>query len=119
IMPELPAAQRALLARNVKVPLVYTNVLVRNWRPWVELKLHTIGAPKSFHSRVALDYPVSLGGYRHARDPGEPMCLHLVHAPNTPGKGLDARTQYRLGAERLLKMTFADFEDRIRDELDR
>ena len=34
-------------------------------------------------------------------------------------RGLDARTQFRIGRARLLDMTFADFEDKIRDELDR
>jgi spermidine dehydrogenase len=119
LMPDLPATQREALARNVKTPLVYTNVLVRNWRPWVALKVHDISAPMSFHSRVKLDFPVSLGGYRHARDPGEPICLHLVHVPGAPNQGLDARAQFRIGQGKLLAMTFADFEDRIRDELDR
>jgi spermidine dehydrogenase len=119
IMPELPVPQREALARNVKTPLVYTNVLVRDWRPWVHLGVHDISAPMSFHSRVKLDFPVSLGGYQHQRDPSEPICLHLVHVPGAPNRGLDARTQFRLGQARLLDMTFADFEDRIRDELDR
>jgi len=119
IAPELPPAQRAALAQNVKAPLVYTNVLVRNWRPWVELKVRDISAPMSFHSKVALDFPVSLGGYRHARDPAQPMLLHLVHVPGAPQSGLDARAQFRIGAAQLLDMTFADFETRIHDELDR
>jgi spermidine dehydrogenase len=119
IMPELPVLQRDALARNVKTPLVYTNVLVRDWRPWVRLGVHDISAPMSFHSRVKLDFPVSLGGYRHPRDPSEPMCLHLVHVPGAPNRGLDARTQFRIGRARLLDMTFADFEAKIRDELDR
>jgi len=119
IMLELPVAQREALARNVKTPLVYTNVLVRDWRPWVHLGVHDISAPMSFHSRAKLDFPVSLGGYHHARDPSEPMCLHLVHVPGAPNRGLDARTQFRIGQARLLDMTFADFEAKIRDELDR
>ena len=119
IMPELAAQQREALARNVKTPLVYTNVLVRDWHPWVRLGVHDISAPMSFHSRVKLDFPVSLGGYRHPHDPSEPICLHLVHVPGAPNRGLDARTQFRIGRARLLDMTFADFEDRIRDELDR
>src|SRR5436190_747147 len=73
----------------------------------------------SFHSRAKLDFPVSLGGYHHPRDPSEPMCLHLVHVPGAPNRGLDARTQFRIGQARLLDMTFADFEAKIRDELDR
>jgi spermidine dehydrogenase len=119
IMPELSAEQRAALASNVKTPLVYTNVLVRDWRPWIRLGVHDISAPMSFHSRVKLDFPVSLGGYRHSRDPAEPICLHLVHVPGAPNRGLDARAQFRIGQGELLAMTFADFEDRIHDELDR
>jgi spermidine dehydrogenase len=119
IMPELSKPQREALAQNVKTPLVYTNVLVRNWHPWVALRVSDISAPMSFHSHVKLDFPVSLGGYRHARDPGEPICLHLVHVPGAPNQGLDARAQFRIGRDKLLQMTFADFEAKIRDELDR
>jgi spermidine dehydrogenase len=118
-MPELPAPQRAALAQNVKAPLVYSKVLVRNWQPWVKLGVHEISAPMSFHSRVKLDYPVSLGGYRHPRDRSEPMCLHLVHVPGEPNQNFDARMQFRIGRSKLLTMEFADFEARIRDELDR
>jgi spermidine dehydrogenase len=117
IMPSLPAAQREALAANVKTPLVYTNVLVRNWRPWIELKVSGISAPMSFHNTVALDFPVSMGGYKHPGDPGKPMLLHLAHVPTAPGH--DARTQFRIGQGKLYQMTFADFEERICDELDR
>lgn len=119
IMPQLPAEQRAAMAKNVKTPIVYTNVLVRNWRAWAELKVSSISAPMGFHNLVALDFPVSLGGYRHPRKPDEPMVLHLAHVPGAPNQGLDARTQFRVGQNRLYAMTFADFEARIRDDLDR
>ena len=92
---------------------------MRNWHPWVKLGVHEISAPMSFHSRVKLDYPVSLGGYRHARDPSEPMCLHLVHVPQQLDQGRDARERIRVGRYKLLAMEFADFEMKIRDELDR
>jgi spermidine dehydrogenase len=119
IAPDLPQTQRHALAQNIKTPLVYTNVLVRNWQPWVRLKVHAVSAPMSFHHGVALDFPVSLGGYRNSRDPSEPILLHLVHVPGAPNSGLDARAQFRIGAAKLLAMTFADFEEKIRDELDR
>src|SRR4029077_17392235 len=104
IAPELPRAQRRALAQNVKAPLVYTNVLVRNWQPWINLKVHYISAPMSFHHCVALDFPVSLGGYRHPRDPGAPILLHLEHVPGAPNSGLDGRTQFRIGRAKLLNM---------------
>ncbi len=119
LMPELPQAQREALAQNVKTPLVYTNVVVRNWQPWLALKVSQITAPTSFFSDVALDFPVDLGGYHHPRDPAEPMVLRLEHVPGAPNSGLDARTQFRIGREKIFAMTFADFETRIRDQLDR
>jgi spermidine dehydrogenase len=119
LMPELPQQQRAALSQNVKTPLVYTNVVVRNWQAWRELKVSRIGAPTSFFSEVSLDFPVDLGGYRHPRDPAGPMVLHLEHVPGAPNSGLDARAQFRIGRQKLLTTTFADFEARIRDQLDR
>ena len=119
IAPELPAPQREALAKNVKTPICYTNVLVRNWRAFANLKVNSISAPMGFHHQVSLDFPVSLGGYRHPRDPSEPMLLHLVHVPGAPNQGLDARAQFRIGQGKLYAMTFADFEERIRDDLDR
>ena len=119
IMPELPEAQRTALSQNVKAPLVYTNVLIRNWQAWNNLKVASISAPMSYHSLVKLDYPVSLGRYRCPRKPSEPMILHLVHVPCAPNQGNDARTQYRLGRYELLDTTFEKFEEHIRDDLDR
>jgi spermidine dehydrogenase len=118
LMPDLPQAQREALARNVKTPLVYTNVVTRNWQPWLALKVSDIAAPMSFFNHVALDFPVDLGGYRHPRDPAEPIVLHLEHVPGAPNSGLDARAQFHIGQAKLFAMTFADFETRIRDQLD-
>ena len=47
LMPDLPAVQRAALAQNVKTPIVYTNVVVRDWRAFAALKVHAITAPMS------------------------------------------------------------------------
>jgi len=119
LVPDLPQAQREALALNVKTPLVYTNVVVRNWQPWLTLKVSDIVAPMGFFNHVSLDFPVDLGGYRHPRDPAEPIVLHLEHVPGAPNSGLDARTQFHIGQAKLFSMTFADFEVRIRGQLDR
>jgi spermidine dehydrogenase len=119
IMPSLSEKQRLALAQNVKTPICYANVLLRNWRAFENLKVSSISAPMGFHHQVSLDFPVNLGGYRHSHNPSEPILAHMVHVPGAPNQGLDARTQFRIGQGKLLAMTFADFEDRIRDDLDR
>ena len=119
IMKELSNDQREALAKNVKTPICYTNVLMRDWKAMANLKVSNISAPMSFHHQVSLDFPVSMGGYNCPRDPSEPMLLHLAHVPGAPLQGLDARAQFRIGQGKLMAMSFADFEERIRADLDR
>lgn len=118
LMPELPTVQAQALWENVKAPLAYVKVAVRDWNPWVRLGVHEITNPMGFFSRLKLDYPVSLGTYRCPRTPEEPMLLHLVHVPAQPDGGT-VRERFRAGREAMLAMTLDDFEGRIRDELRR
>ena len=106
----LGAEQAHALSQNVKFPLVYTKVLIRNWHSFMKLGVHEIYAPNQPYSRVKLDYPVDIGGYRHPRDPDQPIGLHLVYVPTTPNAGLDARSQARVGRSKLYAMTFEQME---------
>jgi spermidine dehydrogenase len=119
LMPELPESQKQALALSVKMPLVYTNVAVRNWHAFVELGVHDIYSPHAYFSNTKLDYPVAFGGYRNPRDPSEPVLLHMEHIPLSPNQGLSNVQQFRLGRELLLNTPFAEYEARIVDQLDR
>ncbi len=119
ICPDIDPRQRAALAAAVRSPLVYVNVAVRNWQPWVRLGVHEISNPMGFYSQLKLDYPVSLGRYHCPLTPSEPILLHLVRAPTVPGSGLDMRGAYRAARAQLYAMSFADFEAQLRDELTR
>jgi len=70
-LAELPEPQRRALAYGPKAPLVYVNVALRRWHPFVRRGVHEIWAPGCFYSLVRLDFPVSLPGYRCARTPDE------------------------------------------------
>jgi spermidine dehydrogenase len=118
LIADLGDPQRAALHDNVRAPLVYVNVAVRNWKPWHELGVFYIDNPGGTFS-ASLDFPVSMGGYRFSPDPSQPACLHLMHTPAAPNQGLDMRQQYRAGRTRLYTTPFADFEREIRDELGR
>jgi spermidine dehydrogenase len=115
LCPELPAAQRDALAYAVKVPIVYTNVLTRDWTAWKKLGIRSVHAPNGFFSSLNLDLPVSVGGYLAPRRPEDAMVLHLMRTPCSPG--LPAQDQHRAGRGELLATPFAAFERRIRDEL--
>ena len=117
LCPELPAAQKRGLAYAQKTPIVYANVLVRNWRPWVELGVQGIMAPGSPFTRVALDFPVSMGDYAFAKSPDEPVVLHLGFVPHHP----EARgpEQFAAGRRELFETSFASYEAKIREQLQR
>jgi spermidine dehydrogenase len=117
ICPELPEAQKDALGYAIKVPIVYTNVLLSSWRAFVKAGVSRVYAPGAFHSVLNLDLPVSVGSYRCARTPDEPILVHLMRTPCSPGQ--PARQQHRAGRVELLAMPFAEFERRIRDELGR
>ena len=122
IIPRLCAgAAGAARARRslygVKTPLVYTNVLVRNWRAFQKLGVSHVYSPSGYHALVFLDFPVTLGHYRHSSSPDEPILLHHVRVPCKPG--LPRRDQHRAGRADLLQTTFETFERQTRDQLGR
>jgi len=109
VLQGLGQDQSAALRRNVKGPLTYTNVLLRNWEAWDRLKVHSITNPSGFFSLVKLDYPVSMGGYQFSPDPSQPIVAHLVHVPTVPEAGPGLADKYRAARMKLFEMTFADF----------
>ena len=117
LVPEIADAQKAALKENVKAPLVYTKVVIRNWQPFIKLGVHEIYSPGAPYSRVKLDYPVDMGGYQHPRDPNQPIGLHMVYVPTLPGSGLSPREQSRKGRALLLGTSFDAHEKMIRDQL--
>ncbi|HVQ31316.1 MAG TPA: FAD/NAD(P)-binding protein, partial [Vicinamibacteria bacterium] len=63
LCPEMSETQRDALAFAVKVPLVYTSVLVRNSSAFRKLGLSSISCPGGYWNSVRLDVPVSVGDY--------------------------------------------------------
>ena len=117
ICEQLPETQKAALASAAKVPLLYTNVVLRNWTSFQKLGVNSVYAPGSYHTFLNLDNPVSIGDYRCSRMPEEPIVVHMVKTPCKPG--LPARTQHRVGRGELFRTTFETMERNIRDQIAR
>jgi len=117
ICEELPQKQKDALASAQKVPLLYTNVALRNWTAFQKLNLNAVYAPGCYHTRMALDLPVSIGGYECARKPEEPIVVHMMKTPCKPGR--PSRDQHTAGRIELYNTTFETMERKIRDQLAR
>ncbi len=117
ICPELPEGQKESLSYLVKAPLVYSHVAIRNWTSFSKLGIHQIVSPGSYHTYTALDFPVSIGGYKFPSQSEEPAVLFMLRTPCKPG--LPVRDQNRAGRTELLQTPFSKFERNIRDQLGR
>src|SRR5215475_10343860 len=117
LCPEMSEEQKRALHYCVKIPLVYTNVQIRNWESFRNLGLSSIYAPGGYFSTVSLDFPVSMGEYRFPSSPNDSCLLHLLRTPCKPG--LPCKDQYRAGRWELLATPFDTFERNLRDELGR
>jgi spermidine dehydrogenase len=117
LCPEMPEKQKEALAYCVKIPLVYTNVQISNWKSFHKLGISAIYAPGAYFSNVNLDYPVSMGDYHFPSSPDESCLLHLLRTPCKPG--FPCKDQYRAGRYELMSTPFATFERNVRDQLGR
>ncbi len=115
LCPELPAKQKDALALLVKLPLVYTNVLLRNWRPWQKLGIAAVNCPGTYHRAAMLDFPVSLGSVEFSKGPDDPIVVHMNRIPDKPG--LPPEAQNRAGRMELLSTSFETIERHIRTHL--
>ena len=118
ICRELPAEQRRALSLSQKCPLVYTNVLLRNWTAFHDLGIHSVGSPGCYHASMRLARPIAIGDYRSLdsarKTPPSSLMFRIPLAP-----GLSAQEQWRAGRADLLATTFETFEREIRDQLNR
>jgi spermidine dehydrogenase len=117
LCPEMSDKQKEALAYCVKIPLVYTNVQISNWRSFQKLGINGVYAPAAYFSNVTLDFPVSMGDYQFPSSPDESCLLHLLRTPCKPG--LACKDQYRAGRYELLGTSFETFERNVRDQLGR
>jgi spermidine dehydrogenase len=117
LCPELPQAQRDALALSFKSPIIYTSVALSNWHAWKKLGLGCVASPGGYYDVAALDFPVNLGGYRHAENPDDPIVVHMERFP----KGTDFKAseldQLRAGRYEIYSTPFETVERKTRSQL--
>ena len=93
LCPELPAQQKEALSYAERVPLIYTNVAIRNWKAFQKLGVWRIQFLNGYFSMAEMDFPVSMGDYHFTDSPDQPCVLHMLRTPCR--YGVPAKEQYR------------------------
>ena len=111
LCPETPEAQVTAINTAEKTPLVYINIALRNWTAFSELGCSSFYVPgNSIMHTFALDYPVSMGDYKFARTPDDPIVVHGVYCPTLPDQGLSHREQNVAGRAILFEQSYDQLE---------
>ena len=117
LCPELPKKQKEALKYNVKVPLVWIQVAMKNWHMFANKGISRAISPNSFFNNMYIYFPVSIGDYQYPQTFDEPVVFLMNHVPTRPYEGLTNREQHRKGRYDILKLSFQDYEDKIIDHL--
>jgi spermidine dehydrogenase len=100
-----------------KSPIIYTSVLVNNWRPWKKLGIGCVSSPGSYHSTTFLDFPVSIGDYQFSQNPDQPIIVHMERFPKGKDHNAPKADQLRAGRYELFSTSFEHIEREIRTQL--
>jgi spermidine dehydrogenase len=117
LAPDLPAAQKAALARCVKRPMLVVNTLLRNGEALGKLGIKGAQLPGSFLQNVFLVTGINVGDYRPAWKPGDPCVVQSFASFGGPLAGVGLAEQTRAARAQMLAMPFEDYEREVRSVL--
>ena len=118
LCPAMPDAQKAALKYQVKFPLILTNVLLRNSKALQKLGVDAISCPGRLHARLFLFEGLHTGGYQRPDSADKAVSLVFWGSISPPEDAVDIRSQLRGSRQKLLELSFEDFEREVRTVLD-
>ena len=117
IVPDLPAEQAAALKRQVKIPLQYTTLGLKNWRAMKEMGIGMAMSPGNMHQVVMMDFPISMGGHECTKTPDDACAIQMIGCPFGEIIGEPPVEQFREARYAMLDLEFKDYETEIREHL--
>jgi spermidine dehydrogenase len=118
LCPGLPQAQREAMRYQVKHPLLLTNVLIRNTDALDRLGIDGVRCPGRLMSRLFTFRGINTGGFEHAIDDPGPVSLIFWGSISPPPAAVDVHSQLRASRQKMLALSFEDYEREVRTVLD-
>lgn len=114
---ELPPPQKEALSRQVKRPLVLTNVLLRGSEAADRLGISGAHCPGRMHAYSWLIKGVEAPGYAHEWSDDGAVVMQFWGTVGPPMGEMDIMQWHRAQRAQLLSMSFEDFEREVRTVL--
>jgi spermidine dehydrogenase len=118
LCPELPESQKEALRYGVKVPLILTNVVLKNGHAWSKLGAGPVTCPNDPYVVMTVAPPTTTGGHQPPRGPDDPMVVFLLGVPTVEPTGTEtSRELLRMARHKVYATAFDTYEQEIRDQL--
>ena len=107
IIKDLPKQQKEAMRANIKMPIVYAQVALRQWQA---IQASSVGAsycPGSWFQYVQPDFPVAMGDYQPDRSPQKPTVLTMIRMPCPIQSDASPTELFKQGRYDLLATSFA------------
>lgn len=118
LCPQLPESQKEALRYGVKVPLVWTNVVLKNGHAWSKLGAGSVNCPHDPYVVVTVAPPTTTGGHEPPRGPDDPMVVFMLGIPSVAPKGTEtSRELCRMARHKMYATAFDTYEQEVRDQL--
>ncbi len=118
ICPQLPESQKEALRYGVKVPLLMTNVLVRNGHAFSKLGVRTVNCPDDPYVVVTTPPATTTGGFQPPAGTDDPMVIYMLGVPQIdPAVDETSRDMLRRARHQVYATPFATYEKQVRVQL--
>ena len=122
--PDLPEAQKEALHLAVRATQMITNVALNDWKVFEKMGISSVSCPGAsypYYSSLALNPPITMGGYWPPRSPDEPVVMEMNGGSGGMERpsGMNARDMFRAAREIMYRTTFETYERNIRTHLAR
>ncbi len=118
LCPELPEPQKEALGYGVKVPLILSNVVLKNGRAWRKLGVDSVLCPQDPYDVMTTAPPTSTGGHKPPGSANDPMVVFLIGVPKPRITGTETSHEIlKVARHKVYATTFETYEQEIRDQL--
>jgi spermidine dehydrogenase len=118
LCPQLPESQKEALRYGVKVPLIMTNVLLKDGHAFSRLGVSAVNCPDDPYVVVTTPPTTTTGGHRPPEGPDEPMVIYMLGVPTIePEQGETSRELLLRARHQVYATSFETYEQEIRNQL--
>lgn len=117
IVKDLPKKQKKAMKANIKMPLVYVQVALKNWKFIEKSGVATNYCPSSYFQFVNMDFPINIGSYEAIQDPSKPTILTMMRMPTPTNIDKEVKELLKLGRYDLLGTSYNMFKNNIKKQL--